>query len=239
MRVCLLLFLCFGASVEAQEGTVRYEVTTQLDFELPPEVAHLADQFPTSQTDDKLLLFSGDISLMMAAPEEEAETEDFESSGMRIMFRRNDEGALHTDRQSGATTERRSFLSRSFLIDGKVDSLAWQITGEAAEFLGYPAYKATTMRDTIAVEAWFTPAIPASVGPGPYGGLPGLVLLVTEDDARRTYIATEVNLDPLDDDALAPPTEGRRVTDEEFRAIVEEKTEELSRGRRGGVFFRN
>lgn len=238
MRALLLLAVLFAFSpAHAQEGTAVYEITTQLDIELPPELAHMADQFPSSQTEKKVLHFRDAVSVMKAAPREE-EPQDFESGGMRIMFRQSDDESLHLDREAGTRTERREFLSRTFLIDGEPDDLAWQLTGDAAEFLGYTAYKATTMRDTVAVEAWFTPEIPVMVGPGPYGGLPGLILVVTEDEGRRTYIAQKVTLEPLEEDALEPPTDGRRVTQEEFDAIVEEKMEEMGRGRRGGIFIR-
>ena len=231
-----LLFLAAPAFAQADpaplEGTVQYEVTTRLDIQLPDELAHMADQFPSSRTEDKLLLFREGVSLLKDAPEDE-EVQDFESGGMRMMFRSNADDALYIDRDTGERIEQRDFLSRTFLIEGEPEALAWRLTDEQAEFLGYPAYKATAMRDTVAVEAWFTPEIPASVGPGPYGGLPGLILVVTEDDARRTFIAREVALAPLEEDALEAPRKGRRVTQEAYDEIVREKLEEMQRGRGG------
>ena len=230
--------LAQDAAPEAEplQGTVAYEVTTQLQIELPPELQHMADQIPSSRSEDKLLHFREGASLTLTAPEAEEDDVDVASGGMRVMFRRaTEDNALFVDRDAGTRVERRGFLGRTFLIDGEVEPLAWRLTGEQSEFLGYPCMKATATRDSVEVEAWFTPEIPISAGPEGYGGLPGLILVLTEDDARRTMIAREVTLGPLAEGLLAPPTEGRRVTAERFREIVEERMEEMGRG---GVRFR-
>lgn len=234
----LLAVLTFGPA-SAQEGTVAYDITTRLDIELPPEMQHMADQFPSSRTASKVLHFTESASLMVAAPEEE-EDESFEGGGMRMMFRGADEDALYIDRDAGTSIHKRDFLGRTFLVGGEPEPLAWKLTDEQSEFLGYPCMKATaTVRDTVQVEAWFTPEIPVSAGPEQYGGLPGLILVLTVDDARQTFIATEVTLGPLAEGTMEAPTEGRRVTEEEYRQIVEERLEEMGGGRRGrrGTFI--
>ena len=237
----LLLLACFLIAVEpatAQEGTVLYEITTRLEIELPPEMQHMADQFPSSRTENRLLHFDASTSLMVAAPEAESEDEDFESGGVRMMFRRGkDENATYIDREAGTSVERRDFLGRTFLVDGAPEPLAWKLTDETSEFLGYPCMKATAMRDTVAVEAWFTPEIPVSAGPDDFGGLPGLILVLTLDDARRTFIAREVTLEPLAEGLITEPTEGRRVTEDQFEDIVKQKMEEMG-GRGGGFIIR-
>ncbi len=85
----LLVLLAIPTAVDAQEGTVRYDVTVKLDIELPPEVAARRDQLPSSRTFKRVLLFGESASLMKAAPREE-EPADFERRGMRIRFRGND-----------------------------------------------------------------------------------------------------------------------------------------------------
>ncbi len=239
MRTVLLVAtLLVSTSVLAQEGTVRYEITTRLDIELPPEMQHMADQFPSTSTASKLLHFDESTSLLVAAPEAD-DDEDFSSGGMRMMFRRSQsENALFVDRDAGTSVEKRDFMGRTFLIDGEPETLAWRLTDEQSEFLGYPCMKAIAMRDTVAVEAWFTPEIPVSAGPEEYGGLPGLILVLTIDDARQTFIAKEVTLAPLAEGTIVAPEKGRRVTNEEFTGIVKEKMEEMQKSRGGrGISF--
>ncbi|MEM0962737.1 MAG: GLPGLI family protein [Bacteroidota bacterium] len=226
---------------ETLSGTIAYEITTRLDIDLPPELQHMADQFPSSNTQNKLLHFTESASLLVTAPaEEDAEEDtDFSSRGMRVMFRRSaEDNALFVDRDANRSVERRDFMGRTFLIDGEPEPMAWRLTDEQSEFLGYPCMKAiATVQDTVQVEAWFTPQIPVSAGPDTYGGLPGLILVLTVDDARQTYIAREVTLGPLAEGTLSEPEDGRRVTRERFDEIMEERLNEMRR--RGGFRLGN
>lgn len=230
----LLAALLLPAVAFAQEGTVTYEQTIKLDIQLPPEMAHMQGQIPDSRTDTQLLLFNPDASLQKNAPREENEDE-FAGDGRRMRFRmgRPADDSRFTDFETGQVVERRDFMGRTFLITDEPEPLAWRLTSESAVFLGYTSHKAVAKRDTVDVEAWFTPEIPVPAGPAQYGGLPGLILVLTEDGGRRSFVAKDVALAALPADALAPPTEGREVTREEFDAIVKEKMEEMGAGRRG------
>jgi GLPGLI family protein len=123
-------------------------------------------------------------------------------------------------------------MSRTFLIQSTQPSFAWKLPGEQSEFLGYTVQKATAMQDSTVIEAWFTPEIPVSTGPGLYGGLPGLILVVSVDGGHETFSATEVSLGDLEEGAMTAPEDGQQVTREEYEAIVAEKLEELAMRRR-------
>ena len=212
-----LTVLFFPLVALAQEGTVRYEMTTQREVELPPEMAHLADQFPSVVTAERVLRFSGAIALTTSAP-----TTDDAEPQRGVVVRRPETVTWVAD---GARLQQLEFLGRTFLIRDEAPRLAWRLTGEEGEFLGYPCQKAIATRDSAVVEAWFTPQIPASVGPEAYGGLPGLILILT--DGTRTFAAQEVALGPLPAGALAAPDRGRAVTREEYARIVREKMDEM------------
>ena len=178
---------------------------------------------------------------MKEAPEQE-EPASFEAGGSRMVFQSGGEDVLYVDHQAGTSLHKFDFLGRTFLIEDEPDPPAWRLTDEQAEFLGYPCFKAVLQRDSTTVEAWFTPQITVSAGPQRYGGLPGLILVVSEDDGRLTYVATDVSLAPLASGAITAPTGGRRVTRDEYARIVEEKMRELemeSGGRRGLIIRRN
>ena len=228
----------------AQEGTVTYRVTTRIVVELPPELAHMADQLPSEQSASKTLVFDEAAALTSNAPrvavDEPAPLPDPDEP--RMVFRiggHASDDQTHVDFETGVVTETRDFLGRMFRITGERPALAWRLTGERGQFLGYPCQRAVADRDSTTVEAWFTPAVPVPAGPGPYGGLPGLVLVLA--DGRRTYEATEVRLEPLGA-PIEAPAGGREVTREAFDRIVKEKMEELEasrpRGERGGLIIR-
>ena len=87
--------------------------------------------------------------------------------------------------------------------------------------------KATAEHDSTTIEAWFTPEIPVSAGPGLYGGLPGLILVVSVNDGHTVYSATEVSLTAVEDGVVKPPDDGQEVSREEYEKIVAEKLAEL------------
>lgn len=68
----------------------------------------------------------------------------------------------------------------------------WQIGTETATVCGYECMKATCHwrgRDFI---AWFTPDIPVEYGPWKFGGLPGLIMKVSDNDGIYTFEAVAV-----------------------------------------------
>jgi len=103
----------------------------------------------------------------------------------------------------------------------------WKLTGEQAEFLGYVVHKATAQQDSSTIEAWFTPQIPIPGGPATYGGLPGMILVVSVDESQVQYSATAVSLTTVAEGVIVRPTEGEAVSRERYEEIVAEKLEEL------------
>ena len=83
------------------------------------------------------------------------------------------------------------------------------------------------MTDGREVRAWFTPRIEVSAGPGVYYGLPGLVLAVEMQQGDRTLEDIDIELKPLDKNVLKKPHKGKKVTREEYQAIVSEKLKEM------------
>lgn len=217
-RLLCLLLLVSSAAV-AQTGTVDYEETIRLAYDLPAEAAHLRDQFPTSQTFYKSLAFDGTTSVTRDVEEPPSALPDEESSVQVVVQRA--ESVTHLDLDDQTRTQQITSSGRTFLIQDEAPTYAWRLTEERAEFLGFSCIKAVTDRDGKTVEAWFTPEIPVPAGPAPYGGLPGLILILTEDDGQRTLTATDVSLGAPSPEALAPPEDGRRVTREGYREVVQ------------------
>ena len=141
--------------------------------------------------------------------------------------------AAYVDPEAGTVVEARGFLGRNFRVTRERPSLEWQLTSEQAEHLGYMVMKATAQQDSATtVEAWFTPQIPVQGGPESYGGLPGLILVLSVNDGQVQYQATEVALGELEDGLIRPPDEGDEMEQEEFERLVRERLEEMTRNRR-------
>ena len=260
LRPILPMFLIVGltATAQAQSGTVRYDQSNRIEFNLPPN-SPMADRMPRASVRPMLLTYSPEVVLFEPAPRD-ANTES-QRMGMasremvvlrggagggppgspvgRALFARGggpggQQGLVgaYTDLSDGSLVEVRELLGRTFRIPEPRPSFAWKMTGEQAVFLGYPVFQATAQHDSTFIEAWFTPEIPIPAGPAQYGGLPGLILTLTVDSNRVTYNATAIDTAAVIGE-LKAPSEGNEVTRAEYDRIVEEKMAELSRSRPG------
>ena len=77
-------------------------------------------------------------------------------------------------------------IGGSFLYKETLPQMAWTLSNESQDILSYPCQKATTTFRGRKYEAWFTTKIPINNGPWKFGGLPGLILKVS--DTQNHYI---------------------------------------------------
>lgn len=68
----------------------------------------------------------------------------------------------------------------------------WQIGTETATVCGYECFNATCYWRGRDFTAWFTPDIPVEYGPWKFGGLPGLIMKVSDDDGIYVFEAVAV-----------------------------------------------
>ena len=136
-------------------------------------------------------------------------------------------------------------MGKRFLIKDSITKRDWKMTGETKNIGNYTCYKATATRDeertsmtmvngeseettkteTITTTAWYTPQIPVSNGPRNFGGLPGLILEVSE--GRLTIVCSEIVLNPKDREAIKVPEQGKVVTQAEYDDIMQKKSKEM------------
>lgn len=240
----------------AQSGTVTYTHTIVLDFKLPPEMDQFAQQFkdmiPESISKSYVLDFNETLSSMRLLEEEDEgeSTSATKKQGadrmVEMMVSFSPSGSSGSGPQliasvgnldDGTYTNHYKFRTRDFLVAGELPELAWKLTGEEGMLLDRQVMKATATMDTVSVEAWFAPEIPAPFGPGNYGGLPGLILMLSLDDGSKLYEATSIELDT--EMEITVPEKGRSVTQEEFEKLVQERMEERVSGFRSVIIRGN
>ena len=251
---CTALYaLAPPAALAQTSGTIRYQRTIKPEapegLELPPEVPkEMQEQLLASisavDTTAWRLHFTEKASVMMAAPDSAAipgrSVNRSRGNTVVRMKRSQDRTVTYTDLDVRTVTEQKDFLGRTFLIRGDRPEYAWRLTGQQSEYLGFACQQAVTEADSATVEAWFAPELPVSVGPASFGGLPGAILVLSIDDGNlTTWNATHVSPGMPEEALMAPPEKGREVTQEEFAAIVKEKTEEMqSQGGNGRIVIR-
>ena len=245
-RLLFFLPVLFPVVASAQSGVILFDRAVQYDFEVPERMREMSNQIPTANISSMLLLFNESASLLVPAPTEEEEQQAgpaLRAQGMIQRLRmgspsRSDQETLleaYVRFEDSSVIETREFMGRTFLIRGTRPTYEWRLSAEQTEFIGYLVQKATTVLDSSVIEAWFTPEIPVSAGPGLFGGLPGAILSVSVDSGHTVYSATEINLASVDDEAIKEPDDGQEVSRDEYEQIVAEKLEELTmrgRGRR-------
>jgi len=236
-------------AVEAQHGTVHYEHTVTSTFNLPDQIGEMKivgmeealAKMPKHHTVREILLFDTSASLLTVTEDDDeqrfASTVVKTDAGMEIRMTvtragsglREKINATYVDLDNGTFTQVRSLRGREFLVSGEQVPLSWRLPGEEATVLDYHVLKATAMQDSVTIEAWYAPEIPFPGGPELYGGLPGMILMLSIDNGKETYTAVEIDLENAPE--FEAPDKGRAVTLEEYEQIRNDKLKELEQRR--------
>ena len=171
-------------------------------------------------------------------------------------------GPVYKDLASKKSLQSTEFMGKKFLISNDPDKIKWVMEKEQKMIGNYLCFKATakvpkpktmtsvwrktekqndSIKDSttddsegehLTITAWYTPQIPVSHGPAQYGGLPGLILELTNDNT--VMLCTKVVMNPEKRIQISEPKKGEFVSRVEFENIVEVKTKEMRDMWRGG-----
>jgi GLPGLI family protein len=214
-------------------GEVVYQEMVKMDIQLEGMDPQIAEQIPRERKSEKVLHFTEEEAMFENhEPEEPVDAMPMEGSGIIIKMQQPD-NKLYMDLKNKKVIEQKEFMSRVFLIESELEARKWKISGNQRKILDRACQEAITLVDGKEVHAWFTPEIGVPVGPGKYTGLPGLVLAVEMNEGDRTLEAMDIELKPLEKGVLSKPKKGKKVTRDEYLAIVEEKMKEMEAGGEG------
>ena len=74
-----------------------------------------------------------------------------------------------------------------YLYEDRMNTQEWQLQTDTMTIMGYLCQKAVCEWRGREYEAWFTPDIPVSEGPLKFGGLPGLIMKLSDNLQEWTY----------------------------------------------------
>ena len=120
--------------------------------------------------------------------------------------------------------------ARNNVVEKKVDSIKGE---DAASVKSEPIEEVV---DMIEIEAWYTPMIPVSQGPGDYWGLPGLILEVSV--GNTTLLCSKIVMNPKEKIKIEAPDKGKVVTKKEYKEIITGKMQEMRNNRGRGSYRR-
>lgn len=221
--------------VQAQEanngfllsGEVIYQEIVKLDIQLEGMDEQMAAQIPKERKTEKILHFTEEAALLENHQKDDPEDAvHMEGSGIMMKMYQPDNKTF-MDLKNQKVIEQKEFMSRVFLIESELGQEKWKMTGEQKKILDYACMEAVTEAEGQDVHVWFTPQIAVAAGPGKYSSLPGLVLGVEMHDGDMVLEAISVELKAVDEAQLKKPTKGKKVTQDEYQAIVAEKMKEM------------
>jgi GLPGLI family protein len=238
MLMFLLIAIPFFAFAQNKVGKVYYTEDLKLNIEIPEGMdEEMLKMIPKSQTAQRILFFNEEASLYTSLNEDDEEgviensSEDGTMRTKMVIMRADNKN--FRDLKNNKSVEKRDIFGKAFLIENDIEAKPWKLTGKQKKIGDYPCQHATYTKDTTTIEAWFTPQIPVSVGPGSYTGLPGLVMEAIGRNGDLVIRANKIVLEPFDEAKLVAPTKGKKVTQEEFDKILDEKTKEMGMSRSG------
>lgn len=229
--IIALLFPCFLVA-QNNEGKIIYDESVKVEIDIPEEHREqLVGLLPEAQTAKKLLLFNPSESIYKDA--EDQETEEVveagsESSGMKIkMVMARPDNQLYKNISDQKVIEKDEIMGRYFRIVDDLPSFPWKLGNKSKSILGYSCQNALMNHDGHEVEAWFAPQIPISNGPMQFGQLPGMILELDIDNGQIHVVASDIQFQTLDKNAIEKPASGKKVSREKFIEIEAEKQKEM------------
>ncbi len=184
---------------------------------------------PQYRTFKQQLFFNSAGSLYKPLIEEE-------DDGQQRPGRRFRMGAVnYTDPSASLALTQMDVFGKKYLITDTLKPAPLKFGSETKVIQGYDcmqAYYSTGDETKQTSTAWFTAKLPPMLGPEKYNTLPGAVLAVDVNNAERVIVAKKIEIRPLVKDEMVAPSEGQKVTQEEFKKIMQEQRNQ--RGSGGG-----
>lgn len=226
--VFLLPLYCLA---QHTEGKIVYEQKMNMHRNLQDE--SMKEYIPEFSTSKAQLFFKGQESLFTGVEEEVEDSDDGEGQVMQIRIQRPT-NEVYSNFATGESVEIRDFFGKKFLIEKPITNKAWKITGESKSIQGHPCQKAI-FEDTEnkrSIVAWFAPSIPCPSGPATFSKLPGMILEVDINEGESILIAIETDFSAIDN-PIEAPQKGKKITEEEYDKMMEERIREMG-GTPGG-----
>ena len=241
LTIIPLPFIVFSQETK-NSGIVTYETVRKLEFKLQNnEDSELASMLPKERKSKKELVFNREQSLYRNPLKENTDNEVVNESagGANITIKMVEpEDFVFMDMKNKTKTELREFMGRKFLIDSSTDTVKWKITGNQKEIIGYNCLEAELAGAKDRTLAWFAPTLSFGAGPDGFTGLPGLILAMDIDNGKKSITALNIDFKEIDPKEIAKPKGGKKVTDEEFNQIVEEKNKEMNSSGGGMIMIK-
>lgn len=255
LSITISMFFFGSIHAQDFQGIATYKTQRKMDFKMDSTkvnaemqeqlIAMMKKQFEREYT----LEFDADESLYKVVENLDKPTA-MGGGGMQIVVAgTGSESILYKNTAENRYANKTDMFGKTFLIKDDIESKDWTLTKETKNIGEYLCFKATrtetrtvttvmnteggeddgadstTKEEEITITAWYTLQIPVQHGPSNYGGLPGLILEVS--DGTESILCSRIVLNPTNGVDLSEPTKGKEVTQEEYDEIMDKKMKEM------------
>lgn len=231
------ILVCLAAAqfvfAQGTDGVITYEVKVNLHRRIPPGQEVRKAMIPEFRTTKQQLFFNADASFYKPIIEDDEEDMVASGSGggMRIKMQQpNDE--TYIDPANSSIVSKREFMGKEYLINDTLKISPWKLGTETKEIQGYTCkmawYVDERMPDRkMEITAWYTDQLRPMLGPELFGTLPGTVLAIDVNNGERVIVARQIELRPLKKNEMKVPSSGEKITQAEFRKLVDETMKQM------------
>jgi len=228
------------------EGVIAYEMKINMHRNLPPDRQEMKDRIPEYRVTKQQLIFTNSETLYNPVAEDDDEDADFGRGGPgggpgggRMRFR-GPRADFYVNQTNSQVLIRREMMGKYYIIEDTLKVMAWKFGKETRSVVGYECKQAlyydSARKQNIV--AWYAPKLRPFLGPELFNTLPGAVLEVNINDGERVITAKNIELRPLKKNELKVPSQGTRITQAEFKKMMDEQAERM-RSNGGGMIIRN
>lgn len=237
----IILFLTSMLSLSQKSGKIEYGLFVKLGEDIEEVVKNLkgVEDVSLSEGAEKLsfvLEFKNSDSKFYLV--EGIETKDLDAKMALAWSRYQNITYSNMVKKTVYHNNKKSmfFDENEFVIEKNIFD-SWELKNEKKEIQGFLCYKAvgfnivTTNKgeEKREVVAWYCPELPFSFGPNGYGGLPGLILELQNENAL--FGVTKVSLNEKIEDIDSSKLKGKKITAEEYSKILRERAGVIMEGR--------
>jgi len=232
-----LILTCFcQESVGQNNAVVHYQEIITMNMQIPEDLPQeMKDKIPNQRVNKFDLSYIDKEAFYCNAKENDNQDLEFSSGDENEQFNfkiATPKFEVYTNRGNDRHIESREFLGKTFLIKDKCRDNNWKVTSERKSVMGVPCIKAI---DGNNLSVWFAPSIKVPHGPMGFGGLPGLILALEDTERNIEIVATKIESDSSKKEDMIQPKKGKKVSRDEYNAIVEKKMEEMGAQGSGGI----
>ncbi len=128
---------------------------------------------------------------------------------------------VSSDYATGRATSQKEIFGELFLVQDSMRRIQWKLTDETRTIAGFNCHRANALiMDSIYVVAFYSDEITTPGGPESFSGLPGMILGVSLPHQHITWFADQIEGIPIPKAQLAPPSKGKKCTNEIFRKTL-------------------